>query len=112
MSESVDCFLKHTMFKLLSILRGATDFVSKITDLISKIKDQQLRSPKKGIFLVTMDVESLCSNMMFCEIWYQQFKKCEKHGGVLLLVKLQAFTCFFTLFRLYKWYQIAQGITY
>ena len=62
MSESVDCFLKHTMFKLF-ILRGTTDFVSKITDLISKIKDQQLRSPKKGIFLVTMDVESLCSNM-------------------------------------------------
>ena len=35
---------------------------------------------------------------MFCEIWYQQFKKCEKHGGVLLLVKLQAFTCFFSRF--------------
>ena len=45
------------------------------------------------------------------------------HGGVLLLVKLQAKVCnftksntpacvFFTFFKLYEWYQIAQHITY
>ena len=45
------------------------------------------------------------------------------HGGVLILVKLQALACnftkintppwvFFTFFELYKWYQIAQCITY
>ena len=44
-------------------------------------------------------------------------------GGKLLLVKLQAEVCnftksnippwvFFTFFKLYKWYQIAQSITY
>ena len=45
------------------------------------------------------------------------------HGGVLLLVKLQAEAChftktdtltwmFFTFFKLYKFYQIAQSIIY
>ena len=44
------------------------------------------------------------------------------HGGVLILVTLQAKACnftkintiswvFFTFFKLYKWYQIAQRIT-
>ena len=45
------------------------------------------------------------------------------HGGVLLLAKLQAKACnftksntpswvFFTFFKLYEWYQIAQSTTY
>ena len=45
------------------------------------------------------------------------------HGGVLLLVKLQALACnftksnthlwvFFTFFKLYTWYQIAQRTTF
>ena len=45
------------------------------------------------------------------------------HGGVLIIVKLQTETCnftkintspwvFFTFFKLYKWDQIAQRITY
>ena len=39
------------------------------------------------------------------------------HGGVLLLVKLQTKIntppwVFLTFFKLYKWYQIAQRITY
>ena len=54
---------------------------------------------------------------------FVQFKKHEKyHGGVLILVKLQASACkftkinappwvFFTFFKLYKWYQIAQRAT-
>ena len=45
------------------------------------------------------------------------------HGGELILVKLQAEACnfteidtpqcvFFTFFKLYKWYQIAQRTTF
>ena len=43
---------------------------------------------------------------MFCAIWYYLYNlKSVKntHGGVLLVVKLQA--------KLYKWYQIAKRIT-
>ena len=65
---------------------------------------------------------------MLGAIWYHLYnlKNVKKtHGGVLLLVKLQALSrlldftksnsppwVFFTLFKLYKWYQIAQRITY
>ena len=66
------------------------------------------------------------SVVMFCTIWYHwyNFKNVKNtHGGVLLLVKLQAsarnFTksntppwVFFTFLKLYKCYQIAQNITY
>ena len=58
-----------------------------------------------------------------CTIWYHlyNFKNLKNtHGGVLILVKLQA-TAFtknntppwvlLTFFKLYKWYQIAQRIT-
>ena len=34
------------------------------------------------------------------------------HVGLLLLVKLQAKSVFFTFFKLYKWYRIAQNITF
>ena len=63
---------------------------------------------------------------MRCAICYYlyNFKKVKNtHGGVLILVTLQASVCkftkintppwvFFTFFKLYKWYQIAQRITY
>ena len=63
---------------------------------------------------------------MHCAIGYHlyNFKKVKNtHGGVLLLVKLQASVCNFTksitppwvcfkFFKLYKWYQIAPSITY
>ena len=59
-------------------------------------------------------------------IWYHlyNFKKVKNtHGGALLLVKLQALACnftknntppwvFFIFFKLYKWHQIAQSISY
>ena len=59
---------------------------------------------------------------MLCAVWYHLYNlKNMKitHGRVLLLVKLQALACsfakgntpvwvFFTFFKLYKWYQIAQ----
>ena len=63
---------------------------------------------------------------MRCVIWYHFYnlKNAKNtHGGVLLLVKLQAknpnFTksgtaprVLFTFFKLYKWYQITQRITF
>ena len=57
---------------------------------------------------------------MLCTIWYHlyNFKNLKNtHAGVLLLVKLQASKSntppwvFFTFFKLYKWYQIAQRTT-
>ena len=59
-------------------------------------------------------------------IWYDLYnlKNVKNtHGGVLILVKLQASACnftkintppwvFFTFLKLYKWYQIAQRTTY
>ena len=64
--------------------------------------------------------------MMLCAIWYHLYnlKNLKNtHGGVLLLLKLQTKACnltksnkppwvFFTFFKLKKWYQIAQNITY
>ena len=64
-------------------------------------------------------------NVMFCLIWYHLYNlenKKNTRWGVLLLVKLQALACnftisntplwvFFTFFKLYKCYQIAQRIT-
>ena len=62
---------------------------------------------------------------MLCAILYYLYnlKNIKNtHGGMLLLVKLQAKACnvtksntppwmFCTFFKLYKWYQIAQRIT-
>ena len=59
--------------------------------------------------------------VVICAIWYHLFnlKNVKNtHGGMLLLVKLQAEACnytksntppwkFFTFFKLYEWYQIA-----
>ena len=57
--------------------------------------------------------------VMFFAIWYHFYdlKNVKNtHGGVLFLVKLQAKTllhgCFSHFLNLYKWYQIAQRITY
>ena len=63
---------------------------------------------------------------MHCAIWYHLHNSKNvknTHRGVLILIKLQAKACnftkintppwvFFTFFELYKWYQIAQRITY
>ena len=63
--------------------------------------------------------------MVRCAIWYhlRNLKSVKNtHGGVLLYVKLQAEACnftksnippwvFFTFFKLYEWYQIAQSTT-
>ena len=63
---------------------------------------------------------------MLCAIWYhlENLKNVKyTYGGVLPLVKLHAKACifdkskthssvFFTFFKLHKWYQIIQRITY
>ena len=52
---------------------------------------------------------------MLCAIWYHLYnlKNVKNtHGGMLLLVKLQAEAFNVTFFKLYKWYQIVQSITY
>ena len=53
---------------------------------------------------------------MFCATWYHlyNFKNLKNtHGGVLLQENLQAcFMEFFHVFNLYKWFQIAQRISY
>ena len=63
---------------------------------------------------------------MLCAICYHLYDlKNVKytHGGVLVLVKLQALACnftksntplwmFFSFFKLYKWYQIAQSVLF
>ena len=51
---------------------------------------------------------------MLCAIWYHlhNLKNVKNaHGGVLLLVSNTPPWVFFTLFKLYKWYQIAQRTT-
>ena len=62
---------------------------------------------------------------MLCAIWYHFYdlKNAKNtHGRMLILVKLQAGACkffksntppwvFFTVFKLYKWYQIAQSVS-
>ena len=64
--------------------------------------------------------------VMRCAIWYYLYnlKNLKNtHGAVLILVKLQVSSCnftkintppwvFFTFFKLYKWYQIAQRTTF
>ena len=64
--------------------------------------------------------------VMRCVIWYHSYnlKNVKNtHGGVLILVTLQALACnftksntplwgFFTFFKLYQRYQIAQSTTY
>ena len=63
---------------------------------------------------------------MCCAVWFHlcNLKNVKNtHGAVLILVKLQASACnftkintlpwvFFTCFKLCKWYQITQRITY
>ena len=64
--------------------------------------------------------------MMLCAIWYHWYNLRNlknTHGGVLLLVKLQAEACnftksnnppwaFFNFCKLYKWYQIVRIVSY
>ena len=97
-----------------------------------------LRKNYRGIFrtLTNMYDRAFCtknyfrkivpSYVMLCAIWSHicNLKKVKNtYGGVLLLVKLQGEACnspksntppwvFFTFFKLYKWYQIAQSVSY
>ena len=77
-------------------------------------------------FLLLCCVDWHTSYVIHYAIWYHlhNLKHVKNtHGGMLILVKLQAKACnftkintppwvFFTFFKLFKWYQIAQRITY
>ena len=81
---------------------------------LNKKRHIWLTSPQKSLYV------------MLCAICYHFFnlKNVKNtHGGLLLLVRLQALVCnfsksntppwvFFKFFKLYKWYQIAQSIIY
>ena len=58
--------------------------------------------------------DALRDLVSFVKIFYVFFKNVKNtHGGVLLLVlKVTLFHGCFHVFKLYKWYQIAQNITY
>ena len=43
---------------------------------------------------------------------FVQFKKCEKHPFLQLYLKQHFSMGDFNVFWIYKWYQIAQGVTY
>ena len=80
------------------------------------------------IFMSRLKISKQKLPMIFLKwyFWYfwNTFENVKNtHGGVLLLVKLQASACnftkintlpwvFFMFFKLYKWYQIAQRTTY
>ena len=72
---------------------------------------------------ITSMKKSLMSLLLIYVVLYNLKNVKNAHGGVLILVNLQAAACnftkinipprvFFTLFKLYKCYQIAQRTTY
>ena len=79
-------------------------------------------------FFLTLWFKLLCIHKwcFLCTIWYHlyNFEKVKNsHGGVILLVRLQALTCNFTksvtppwvlllFFKLYKWYQTTQSVSH
>ena len=77
-----------------------------------------------GHFYGAFDLMDSICDVLRDLVPFEQFKNVKNtHGEVLLSVKLQAKTCnftksntppwvFFMFFRLYKWYQIAQRISY
>ena len=103
------------------------------TDKILDNKDTKAMSHLTQDSVAVEDDEWVCffkfslgsiGKLLYKTLWYQlyNFKNIKSaHGGVLLLVKLQAFGnlvksntapwVFFMLFKLCKWHQIAQSIT-
>ena len=86
-----------------------------------KIHKIQGKKPAMGYFLVVFFQRCSYVAQMLCAIWYHLYnlKNVKNaYGGVLALVKLQVSaqnspksnipSAFFTFFKLYKWYQIAQ----
>ena len=104
-------------------LYDSVEMVSPIFYEVQRFKPNQALCE---IYQNTVFPDPVISHVMRCAIWYHlhNLKKMKKtHGGVLILVKLQAEACnftkintpawvFFTFFKLYKCYQIAQRITY
>ena len=85
----------------------------------------QPKFPHEYLLITDLTFHGVQENETLCAIWYHLYnlKNVKNiHGGVLLLVKLQASACnfiksitppwmFFPFFKLCKWYQIAQSIT-
>ena len=104
--------------KAIEPLRGGTlFFTTKLPSILSFLKKLLPTIFQYYVLIANSDV-------MFCAIWYHLYnlKNVKNtHRGVLLLIKMQAssnFTksntpprMFFTFFKLYKWYQIAQNIS-
>ena len=124
-----------TQFSLLKshVMREFSVLNQKIY-LLSENLEKTLNYMKfenRNVYLLHENIKILQNDsgqknkVMRCVIWYYLHNlKNEKntHGGVLLLVKLKTAACdltksntppwvFFTFFKLYKWYQIAQRIT-
>ena len=89
---------------------------------------QIVKSTSHWLFILAVEVSkmviftinkfSIKRQMCHCAIWYHLYNLKNlkiTHGGVLILVKLQAYSTppwvFFAFFKLYIWYQIAQNIT-
>ena len=96
---------------------GTSFFTTKLPSILSFLKKLLPTIFQYHVLIANSDV-------MFCAIWYHLYnlKNVKNtHGGVLLLVKMQAssnFTksntpprMFFTFLKLHKWYQIAQNIS-
>ena len=97
--------------------------------IVARVNKALDTKERRSYFIGVLDIagfeifEVTC--VMRCMIWYHldNLKNVKNtHGGVLILVKLQAFSLqikintppwvFFTCYKLYKWYQIPQRITY
>ena len=93
---------------------------------IQKIQETPAPESKKAFESFLGLTKYMKRFVLRCAIWYHLYnlKNVKStHGGVLILVKLRASACnftkinilpwvFSTFFKLYKWYQIAQRITF
>ena len=118
----IDRDLKFNKYVLSQCKRVGKTLITLIR--ISKIIIFSQRTNIMKVFIESQF--GYCSFMVRCEIWYHFYNlknMKNTHGGVLLLVKLQAKACnftknnsppwvFFAIFKLYKCYQIAQSITF
>ena len=128
-NQDINCI---SVLELLKHLE--TNLATELSDLPTKLTfPAYTRSHANFLYLINMYsayrfillVFLFKINLMHWPIWYHFYNlKIVKntHRRVLILVKLQAEACnftkinnlpwvFFTFFKLYKWYQIAQRIT-
>ena len=126
------CYPLCYLFSIVSVCYRSSLFFSlfeyetiDIRQGLSSFENRQ-QSPAMSLLSLTSyhAMSTSWSYETFCAIWYHLYNsKIVKntHGRVLLLVTLQVFNftksntppwVFFMIFKLYKWYQIAQRITF